>query len=216
MALTFPLSTALFFDLLPISRVTFRLGAALTSSETGGGEVITHRIGARLWTGEITLDKDRHRELAAVEALIALLEEPGASFLLHDKRQVGPRADPDGTVLGAAEPLIADLATDMSGLSLQGLPEGYSLSPGDYLGFSYGSAPTRHALHRLVTGGTASASGTTPTLSVVPALRLGVAPGTPVQLVSPSCKARLSSADYGTGKAVLSEGGTLSWTQTLR
>ena len=117
MALTFPLSTALFFDLLPISRVTFRLGAALTSSETGGGEVITHRIGARLWTGEITLDKDRHRELAAVEALIALLEEPGASFLLHDKRQVGPRGrgmvgplQHDARLDPACVPLVYDRA----------------------------------------------------------------------------------------------------------
>ena len=216
MALTYPLSLSDFLADLPVSHVTFRLDKAETVSRTGGGEIIKHKLGARLWTGEIVFDQDYHRELAAIEAKIALLEGAGASFMIHDTRHTGPRADPTGTVLGAAAVKLAAVTVEGAELSLKGLPAAYTLSAGDYLGFEYAALPIRYALHRIVVGATADAGGTTPLMQVVPTLRPGFAVDATVTLVRPTCKARLLEADYGSGRSVISGRGQLSWTQTLR
>lgn len=211
----FPLSLADFLDGIPIKEVTFRLADPASVSRTRGGDVIRHRNGARLWGGEIKLDLAPHQEAAAAEALLARLEETDASFLLYDVRKPTPISDPSGTVSGSAVK-IAALAAGGRGLSLKGLPLSYAISRGDLLSFTYGSNPTRHALHRVVTGGAAGASGQTPTLEVIPAIRAGAVVDATVTLVRPVCKARLVEADYGAGGAVITPGGSLRWTQTLR
>lgn len=213
--MSFPLTLSEFFDHLPVAQVTFRLGRAVTFSETGGGEVIDHKIGARLWQGEITLDRDYHARMAGIEALISLVEEGGGSFMLRDPRYWGPAGDPFGQVLGAASVTIDAITGDGKFVDLAGLPQGYVLSAGDYLGFSYGANPTRHALHRVVGTYTAGAS-VMAGIRVVPAIRDGAQPGAAVELVTPACKVRLVEADYGSGRSVISAGGTLSFTQTLR
>ncbi|MDK3072773.1 hypothetical protein QO034_06595 [Sedimentitalea sp. JM2-8] len=216
MALSFPLPLSEFLDTLPVSRVTFRLEQAVTSSETGGGEVIRHARGARLWGGEIVLDRDYHAVWAAIEARIALLEEPGASFLITDTRLPGPIADPDGSILGAAAVQILSVNANSRELRLKGLPPGYAISQGDMLSFSYGSNPVRRALHRVVTGAVANGSGNTPNFEVTPFIRPGAAVDAAVTLVAPVCKAVLASADIGASRAAISDGGTFAWRQTLR
>ena len=216
MALSWPLAVDQFFDMLPIKRVTFKLGRSSTFSETGGGELIDHKIGARLWQGEIQLDKDFHRVWAAIEARLALLEEPGASLLVRDIRLPGPIADPDGSLLGANAVKINTLDANNREFSLKGLPDGYVISQGDLLGFSYGSNPVRHAFHRVVTGAVAAIGGVTPLIEVTPFIRQGVKTLAPVTLVAPVCKAKIVTAEYGASRATISQGGTLSWMQTLR
>lgn len=214
--LSYPLVLADFLDTLPVARVSLRLPPAVTFSETGGGDVIAARFGQRLWQGEITLDKDYHAVWAAIEARLALLEEPGASFLIRDIRLPGPIADPDGSILGAAQPLISSLNSNGVQMALKALPAGYQISPGDLLGFTYGSAPLRYGLHRVVTGATASASGITPPFQVIPPIRPGAVVDAPVTLVAPVCKAKLVSAEYGGSRATISDGGKFRWMQTLR
>lgn len=216
MPLQYPLSLADFFDTLPVKNVIARPGRAVTTSETGGGEFIAHNRGARLWHGKVVLDKDHHRFWAATEAVLSLLEEAGASFLLWDVRMRGPIADPDKTLLGAATPVIADVAANNRELDLSGLPAGYVLQRGDLLGFQYGSNPKRYAYHRVVTGDTASLGGTARNIEVTPFLRPGAIVGTFVTLGTPVLKARLSEADYGASRAAISEGGSFNWIQTLR
>lgn len=216
MALAFPLTLAQFFDMAPISGVTFRPGVAVSFSETGGGEVIPHQLGTRLWGGEITLGKDYHRVLAAIEARIALLEQPGAALLLSDPRLPGPIADPGAVILGAANVQIDALAANSRELALRGLPSGYQISAGDLLSFTYGSNPVRYAFHRVVTGAAANEAGTTPLIEVIPWLRPGATVGAQVQLARPVLKAKLVSADYGGGRATISPGGKIAWRQTLR
>jgi hypothetical protein len=105
----------------------------------------------------------------------------------------------------------------MRELRITGLPVGYVLSAGDMLGFQYGSNPVRHALHRIVVGGTASSGGLTPMLEVVPNLRPGAAAGLTVSLVRPACKARLlPDPTYGAGRQALSRGASFDFIQTLR
>ncbi|WHP69920.1 hypothetical protein [Phaeobacter inhibens] len=203
-------------DTLPISRVTFHLGRAVTFSETGGGERIAHGRGARLWGGKVVLDKDTHANWAAIEARMALLEEPGASFLLRDPRMTGPIADPVKHVLGAAEPEIGAVSDDLRSMDISRLPAGYIVSTGDLLGFQYGANPKRFACHRVVVGSIADSVGRANAIEVTPFLRPGASVGTPITLGTPVLKATLNEAEYGASRATISQGGSFDWVQTLR
>ncbi|WIY25067.1 hypothetical protein [Parasedimentitalea psychrophila] len=216
MALTWPLPLSAFFDSLPVQRVAFQLANSVTHSETGGGEVISHRRGARLWTGKIILDKDYHASWAAIEARLSLLEEPGASFLLKDLRMPGPIADRDHSLLGAAIPKIATLDSNNREMTVKGLPPWYVVSQGDLLGFTYGTDPIRYAFHRVVTGGITDAFGITPNIEVTPFIRPGAQVNAVLTLGNPVLKAKITSAEYGNSRSIISEGGSINWTQTLR
>lgn len=216
MALTYPLSLAQFFDALPIASITMRPGDARSFSETGGGEQIAAQRGTRLWRGTVKIDLDTHTAIAAIEAKLALLEEPGASFLIYDRRKPYPSADPGGLLVQSSTVRIASLNGNNRELTLKGLPSGYVLTPGDLLGFTYGASPLRYALHRVVTGASANGSGTTGSIEVTPYIRQGAAVDAIVTLGKPVCKAQLATADYGSGRSVITEGGTFDFIQTLR
>jgi hypothetical protein len=149
--------------------------------------------------------------------LIGLMDQPGATFLCHDRRQIGPASDPTGSGLGSRTVTIHSVASNLRELRLTGLPSGYVLSAGDMLGFQYGSSPVRYALHRIVVGGTASSSGLTPMLELVPNLRPGAVAGMTVSLIRPARKARLlPEPSYGSGRQALSRGASFDFIQTLR
>lgn len=186
MALAWPLELANFFDPLPVAKCTMRPGRSMIFSETGGGEVIGHRRGTRLWGGEITLGVDYHSAHAAIEARLSLLEEAGASLLVRDTRLPGPIEDPTGAILGASDVRINTLHANNRELTLKGLPNGYVISQGDLLSFTYGSNPIRHALHRVARGRFAYSSGQTASIEVTPFIRPGAAVDSPVQLIRPS------------------------------
>jgi hypothetical protein len=217
MALTYPLSFAQFLGALRVEEVTFRLSHPQEHTRLGDGTVISASLGASLWTGTIRLAQANHPRHAQMEALLALMDQPGASFLCHDPRYVGPASDPTGSVLGSRTVTIHTVASNMRELRITGLPSGYLLSPGDMLGFQYGSSPVRHALHRIVVGGTASGSGLSPLLEVVPNLRPGAVAGLVVSLVRTACKARLlPEPTYGSGRQAISRGAGFDFIQTLR
>jgi hypothetical protein len=215
--LSYPLSHAQFLGALRVEEVTFRLSHPQEHTRLGDGTVISASLGAALWTGTIRLAQANHPRHAQMEALIALMDQPGASFLCHDPRYLGPASDPTGAILGSRTVTIHSVASNMRELRITGLASTYVLSAGDMLAFQYGSNPVRHALHRIVVGGTASSGGLTPMLEVVPNLRPGVAAGLTVALVRPACKARLSpDPTYGAGRQALSRGASFDFIQTLR
>lgn len=216
MALSFPLSTAQFFDLLPIRAFRMKPADNRTSSETGGGEFISAGRGQRLWQGEVTLDLDIHAQIAGLDAKLSLLEEAGASFLMYDPRKPYPSADPDGSILSGSSPVIAELENNNQQMRISSLPGGYVITPGDLVGWTYGSNPVRYALHRVVVGGTADGSGLTPKLQVTPFIAPGAQLNAAVTLIRPPIKARLPQADYGAGRSVISEGGSFQFIQTRR
>jgi hypothetical protein len=217
MALTYPLSFTQFLGALRVEEVTFRLSHPQEHTRLGDGTVISASLGASLWTGSIRLAQANHPRHAQMEALIALMDQPGATFLCHDPRYLGPASDPLGSVLGSAAPMIHTVAPNLRELRIAGLPNGYVLSTGDMLGFAYGANPIRYALHRIVVGGTASSGGLTPLLELVPNLRPGVVPGLPLSLIRPACKARLlPNPSYGAGRQALSRGASFDFIQTLR
>jgi hypothetical protein len=215
--LSYPLNYAQFLGALRVEDVTFRLSHPQEHTRLGDGTVISASLGASLWTGTIRLAQANHPRHAQMEALLALMDQPGASFLCHDPRYFGPANDPTGSILGSRTVTIHSIASTMRELRLTGLPSGYVLSAGDMLGFQYGSTPVRYALHRIVVGGTASSGGLTPLLEVVPNLRPGAVAGLTVSLIRPACKARLlPEPAYGAGRQALSRGASFDFIQTLR
>ena len=218
MALTFPLAAAEFFDTLKVRQMTFDCPEQVQVARTGGGEILPANIGPRLWTGEVSLVHHRFYVAAPVLAMISALREPGASFLAYDLTAPAPQSDPEGTALATVTPLILALPSDARMLSLKGLPSGFVLTAGDYLGFSYGTNPVRRALHRVVSGVVASGTGQTAAFEVTPPRRPGAAINTAVSLVKASCKARIvpGSVAPGTKGQIFTSGITFKFMQTLR
>ena len=217
MALVFPLNYPQFLGALRVEEVTFRLSHPQEHTRLGDGTVISASLGASLWTGRIRLAQANHPRHAEMEALIGLMDQPGASFLCHDPRYLGPANDPSGSILGSRTVTIHSVASTMRELRLVGLPSGYILSAGDMLAFQYGANPVRYALHRVVVGGTATSGGLTPLIEVVPNLRPGAVAGLVVSLIRPACKARLlPEPSYGSSRQALSRGASFDFIQTLR
>lgn len=216
--LSFPLSTADFFEWLPLSSISFHLPGAYEMSETGAGETITATLGTRLWEGSATLGKMSYEEIAQAEVYLTALQHPGCSFMAYDRRRPAPASDPDGAILGGIVPTIASLAANNREMSLGNLPAGYVLSVGDYLSFSYGTAPVRQALHRVVTQVNADAGGTTPVFEVTPHIRPGASIGAAVDLLNPACKAIIvpESFDPGSNARRITQGMKFRFKQTLR
>lgn len=218
MPLAFPLTLAQFMDLLPVAVLTFDCPEQVFTSRTAGGEILSADIGPRLWQGTIELGRMTPEEAAAVLPLIRLARGAGASFLARDLSRPGPRLDPKGLILGAAAVKIASVAANAREIALKGLPANYALSAGDLLRFGYGSSPVRYALHELVAPVTASASGVTGLVEVVPPIRPGAVADAAVTLVKPSCKAVIVPGSYqpGTPRRGLVEGVGFQFMQTLR
>ena len=208
-ALTYPLARALFANLLRVREVEFDLIEQIETSGQGSGNILTADVGPRLWRGEVVLTKGTHRQAARIEALISVLREPGASFLVWDPRHVGPEYDPDGSILGAAVPSVLQVAANNREMAVAGLPVGYRLQIGDLLTIEYTDPAGMYGLHRVVSlDTTADAQGETPLFEVTPHIRSTPSIGDQVHLVRPFCKAII---DPGTvrpskGRKVFSDG----------
>lgn len=215
MALTFPLSFASFFGTLSV--LSERMAPLAQNSQSGleGGEILTAEVAPQLWGGSIALNNMNYTEAGRVSALLSALEVPGRAFYASSGRRSGPQSDPNGTVIGGASPNLNNV--DSSGrVRFANLPSSFVLSPGDLFGFTYGSSPTRYALHQVVSGGTAS-GGTSPYLDVVPPIRPGWLGGAAVSFVNPVCRAVVvpGSVDLGSATAGRVTGAGFEWRQTL-
>ncbi|ARJ70084.1 hypothetical protein [Paracoccus contaminans] len=220
MALSFPLTHAQFWGLLPISSCIFDPREAVTSSRTRGGQTLRAERAARLWAAEVRLGPMIPAEAAAVLPLINLLRGGAGSFMASDPMRQAPRNDPAGTALGSAAPSISALSSNSRELALKGLPSGYMLQRGDLLAFSYGTSPIRYALHQIVNASVkANASGITPNIEVVPPIRPGAVVDAAVSLIQPACKMEIEPGSYQAGSlrsGGLVEGVSFSIQQTLR
>ena len=220
MALSFPLTHAQFWELLPIASCVFDLDENVTTSRTRGGQTLRAERGARLWAAEVRLGPMIPAEAAAVLPLINLLRGGAGSCMASDPMRQAPRNDPAGTALGSAAPSISALSSNSRELALKGLPSGYTLQRGDLLAFSYGTSPVRYALHQIVNGtAKANASGAVTGVEVVPPIRPGAAVDAAVTLVRAACKAEIVPGSYQPGSVRsggLVEGVSFRVQQTLR
>lgn len=217
MALTFPLTAAQFMDVLPIRDMVFDLPEAMQISETGGGEILTADLGTRLWRGKISLADMTSLEADEVMSRLDVLRRSDASFMAHDPRRPAPRMDADGALLGASTPTLDAVLPNRRDIRIAGLPPGYALRRHDYVAFSYGTNPVRHALHRLAGPGGANSAGQA-IVEVSPAIRAGAQAGAAITLIKAPCKAIIvpGSVQPGQHKATLTVGVSFDWIQTLR
>lgn len=214
--LTFPVSLADFYGKLGVRAVVFDDPENTVTSITGGGEVLAAMVAPQLWRGRVELHDLPLARAGAVQALLSVLRRPGASFLVRPHFMSYPAGDLDGSRLGAATPSILSVNADNRRLALQGLPAGYRLQRGDYLGFTYAGI---RALHRVVAvEAVALSNGQTPQFEVTPLIRAGAATGQAVQLVDPSCKAVMvpGSIVPGVNQRRWTTGLSFDWVQTLK
>ncbi|WP_273689012.1 hypothetical protein [Ketogulonicigenium vulgare] len=216
MALANPAPVAAFFGGLKVASAIFTLPAAIQSSVTGGGEVLTASLGTRLWRGTVTLAAMPVREGQEALALIEAMQDAGASFLATPLPRLLPALDPLGLLIAGHSPFIASVA-DNRRISIAGLPPHYELDRGGFLSFQYGPAPQRHALHRISEPVTANAAGITPLFDVRPHFRPGVSAGAQVQIAAPHYRAVIvpDTVNEGSSNQVVTSGISFQIIQTL-
>lgn len=201
MAIAFPMTPSQLQEKLSISSVKWWLESYQEMSITGGGETLVADLAPRMWRGDVTMTIMRTSKAAQVEALIESLDGSIQTFQMYDPRLAYPINDPTGSILGASTPTIAALNANNKQLNIQGLPAGYKLAVGDKLGFGYG-APSRRALHRIVSDVTASGAGLASNVEVRPHFRPGVAVGLSIVLIKPYCTVRMVPGSFQPGQGI--------------
>lgn len=219
MPLSFPLSLAEFFDHgdMIVQFGGFHLGEAMEFAETGNGEVLTSARGERLWEGTIRTPTIKARRQARLRAVLNALRQPGATFLVTDTEMRFPAADPQGAILAAASPVVAQVYPDRSQLSIGGLPAQYKVTAGDHISVAFGVGGARRAYFEVVQGATV-AGGVAGPLTVSPWVPIAVQAGNAAQLLNPALKAKYrpgsySGSDRQPGR--VATGLSFSWLQTL-
>lgn len=189
MALTFPLALADLAEQLHLASVAWNLLRFEETSILGSGEFLTAELAPPVWEADCAsnemYDADAYALLARLNALGGSLN----TFLLHNTAKPAPRMDPNGTILGAANPVIATIAANRKELTISGLPANYVLSGGDFMQITYGSG--RVAFLQIVVGKTASGAGLTGLIEVTPHMRPGITEGLVVKLFKPAAKMKL-------------------------
>ena len=205
-----------FFGGIKVASARLTLSEPQEINRLADGSILKASLGAALWRGQLSLIPGYHPDQGAIEAKLARLTRAGQTFLAYDTRYDGPAADPEGIILGTNAPTIHALDADNRRMRVAGLPSGYRLSTGDWIGWTYGSNPVRYALHRIETDAVATSSGITPLFAVEPFIRPGVTVAAPVNLIRPPMKAILTESDYGSARPLITDGASFSFIQTLR
>ncbi|MFW8636712.1 hypothetical protein [Cribrihabitans pelagius] len=179
------------FDLCKIRTAKFWPLLRQELSRTAGAGSQAKDLGSPLWAASYTTAPARLRDAQAIEAALISLNGSVGSFLAYDTRRPFPAAHADGNFADTAQIAALD-AENAFHLTLGGLPQGFTLSAGDYLGFSFGPKPSR-ALHIVTIGGVAGANGEIP-LTVSPWVRPGTLVGAAVTLKRAPCEMSLDGA----------------------
>ena len=217
MALTFPLPIADWMDRLNVEDVTFDAPPQVEMSQTGGGEYLVRQLAPTLWRGTVTTRNMRLGCGSARAALLAALQQPGASFMVYNKRRPTPQDDPTGSVIAGSSVTINSVLSN-GDVRFAGLPANYQLRAGDYFSFDYGSNPVRKALHQLLQDTRAGAGGQSVYAAVHPPIRPGWSGAAVIRFNRPVCKAVIVPGSVSeTGFSGLAVAGlSFRWQQTLR
>lgn len=203
---TYPVDLEAWLAPFRVVSQVFELGEGLTvQNQTAGGEVLRSGGSARLWRGSLVLAPIDNKDAAGLEARAHVLRGVGASILIRDYRRIGTRP----------AQIRATSTTTRDILTLDGLPAGLVVVPGDYIAWDYSG---RRALHQVVSGSTANSSGATGNIEIVPPMRTLPAVGSAVALGAARCRAVIvpGSLRIGTANAAITDGISFDWIQTLR
>ena len=190
MALAFPLSLADFWDGLNVRNGRPVLVDQQEYSGLGTGEGLAADLGPRLWQMTVQSAPQSMDDVIALRAKLDALDGAINTLYATDKLREYPKADPDGSILGASTPTIHTIDANRKEMRITGLPAGYVLTAGDMLSVDYGT-PSRRAWVRLVTGATASGAGLTPLFEVRPHLRPGITTTLAVTLGKSAMKCKI-------------------------
>lgn len=185
MALSFPLSTTAFFDLLKVRAVSPYLEFQQELSRQGSGGVIAKDLAPALWKADVSTVPLNDDDFNDIEAMIESLQGSINTFYLYDTKRRYPKSDPTGSIVGSNTVQINSVGGDNKSLTLKGLPASYTISRGDRFSFDYGGTPSR-AYHRALETVVANGSGVTPSFMVSPYLRPGAAADQVVTLKIPT------------------------------
>lgn len=189
-----PLNT--FADILKIRSVKWHLQRFDEISGLAGGDVLASQLMQPKWTADVTLAPMTYAEAAQVQALVESLDGPMRSFYLYAPQLPGPQADTGQSLSGVT---IGSIGSNNRSMTLAGLPEGFTVTVGDFLSFDYGTNPTRRAFHRIAETRTATALGNTSMFEVRPHFRPGREAGLAVTLRKPSAKVFIMPGTFDPG-----------------
>lgn len=149
-------SLAEFFDKLKISDYTLYPAENLTTSQTGGGHILTAENGPRLWRGSITLAAMSHADAAEQAALVNRMMNPGMRFALVDKKRQHPASDPNSSIWNgttpAPQPIRITAVNAAGGFTMDRGRTNYVITPGDRFHYTlnglrfYNEFSARHTL----------------------------------------------------------------------
>jgi hypothetical protein len=186
--LTFPYSIEQFADILKIESVKWGIKRYDELSSLGSGQTIAAELSPPLWTGEVNLREATKSEAKRIAAKIRALQGAINSLLIYDPESKYPQDDPDGTLFGSSTPTVSSVHSTRRGISIQGLPAGYTSRAGDKLQITYTQSGTRYAFLEVSSDAAASSSGVMSDVAVFPHVPVGVAANATVTLIKPACK----------------------------
>ncbi|MBN8956889.1 MAG: hypothetical protein J0H17_09995 [Rhizobiales bacterium] len=187
MAISFPRSMV---DGIPIAGLSFPPQPIAEITPLRSGKQISKDLGPTLWRPKWSTDGLMPEETGKVRAWYDTLTSIG-EFYGYDKLREYPLkyATGWGALMVGASPFdgsgrLTDVAANNVEITLDQLPIGFILSPGDYLSFDYLTGAAR-ALHRVSAAATADGSGIM-TVEVRPHVRAGWDDNAEVALYRPT------------------------------
>lgn len=185
MALTFPKPLADLSEQLPIASARWRMRRHDEISGTGTSQILGINVADELWTARVQLHVVGTDEADQIAADIESLDGVQNTFLFSSPTRAFPQADPDGSILGANNPVINAIGVNNKSMKISGLAADYPLTKGDLMSFTWSADPVRHGFHRVVESVQADDTGLTSFFEVRPHFRPGTITTLPVRLISP-------------------------------
>lgn len=192
MTITFPR------DMLSIGFASqaFELQHQVTTAPERGGRIVSVELGPARWVGSWTTNRLGRAEFNALRSWLSSLRSASRLFYGADRLHRWPLAYPAGfTGLnraggGAFDGTATGWSVDgtRSTLTLTGLPVGFSVAAGDYVGMTWST--TKRALVRSLETVLANGSGTA-VFDIEPSMPLVVAGGAVASFAAPTCLMRL-------------------------
>ncbi len=192
MAITFPLSISELVDLFPVGEHPLVLQNNQNITGLASGEPIAVNRMAELWTGQFTSISMSMDDTQALMAALRSLVGSTHPFYIYDSDFCSPKADLDGSLLGASTPQISTLGVDNKSFAITGLPVGYVLSAGDRFHATYSTS--RRFYGEFSETVTANGLGQIASIGVSPHLHPGFLGGVSLTLIKPAIKAKLLGA----------------------
>lgn len=189
MSLANPLGFAAFFDLLRVADVKFALGWHQEMSGTGGGDDLYADLAPARWQADITTVPMTFAEAEGIMARINSRAGGLKTVLLSNNKLLYPSSDPDGSIFGAATPVVGTI-TDRSHIAFTSFPNDYVIPLGTFFQVIFDTS--RYYLGQFAEAKTADGSGAVSAVEITPPLPASVAPGDAVTVIKPAGKFRIT------------------------